>query len=47
MELTVLEAMAGLLVVAMLGYGLWWKRRRRWSARSRMKRPIRYLTLPH
>ena len=47
MELTLLDGMVLLIVVAMCGYLLKWKRRRRWSARSRMRRPIRYLTIHH
>jgi hypothetical protein len=47
MELTVLDVIVGLTVVAMCGYLMNWRRRRRWSARSRMRRPIRYLTILH
>lgn len=47
MELTLLEGLVMLTVAVLCGSALKWARRRRWSARSRMKRPIRYLTIPH
>jgi hypothetical protein len=47
MELTLLNVIAALTVVTMCGYVLRWTRRRRWSAHSRMRRPILHLTIHH
>ena len=47
MELTLLDGLVVLTVAVLCGSVLKWARRRRWSARSRMRRPIRYLTIHH
>ena len=47
MELALLDSLVMLIVVVLCGAVLKWGRWRRWSARSRMRRPIRYLTIHH
>jgi hypothetical protein len=47
MELTLLDVITVLTIVAMVWAAVKWRRRQRWSARSRMRRPLRYLTIFH
>jgi len=47
MELTFMDVITVLTIVAIAWSAVKWRRRQRWSARSRMRRPIRYLTIFH